>query len=77
MVDETIQLVVNEWLERQARLAQARQKMRKLGQGLGASSVPGTVADNHDMHLRLESVLRHQQWQEELDRNEFYDQIFA
>ena len=26
---------------------------------------------------RIESVMRHQQWQEGLDRTEFYDQIFA
>ena len=51
ILTETIQLAVTEWLEKQQRLARARNKMRQLGQGLGAGQPPYDAAQNHDAHL--------------------------
>ncbi len=51
ILSETIQLAVTEWLENQQRLAHARTKMRKLGEGLGASQPPHDGARNHDAQL--------------------------
>ncbi len=50
-VEEVIQIVITEWLERQARLECARTLMRELGQGIGKSQISGAVAREHDDYL--------------------------
>ncbi|NUO80073.1 hypothetical protein HUU05_08355 [candidate division KSB1 bacterium] len=51
MIDEVLASFVSERLEREARLQEARQLMRQLGKGLGASKPPHDAADNHDVYL--------------------------
>ncbi len=50
-VAEVARAAVNEWLESQVQLKQARALMRELGQGLGEGAAPGDVARNHDCYL--------------------------
>ncbi len=50
-VSDIAQVAIEEWLKHQVRLAQGRELMRELGQGLGASSAPYDVARNHDTYL--------------------------
>ena len=51
IMSEAIQLAVTEWLDRQWRLHEARQKMRGLGQGLGQGQAPYDTARKHDTCL--------------------------
>ena len=49
-ITEVAELAMTEWLARQARLEQARTRMRELGQGLGEGKTR-TAARNHDAIL--------------------------
>jgi hypothetical protein len=42
---------IAEWLERQARLAQARARMQEFGKGLGAGEPKANAAQHHDKVL--------------------------
>jgi hypothetical protein len=44
-------MAVEDWLKRQAHLEQARKLMRELGHGIGESSAPYNIAQEHDIHL--------------------------
>ena len=50
-VAEVAQAVVQEWLESQVQLDQARALMRELGESRGEGTAPGDVARNHDCYL--------------------------
>ena len=52
-VSEIVRAAIEEWLKRQARLAQGRELMRELGQGLGESSAHYDVARAHDTYLYI------------------------
>ena len=47
-IDEVMQAAVTEWLDRQARIEQARDLMRELGQGLAQGPAGQPTARNHD-----------------------------
>jgi|WetSurMetagenome_2_1015567.scaffolds.fasta_scaffold1765520_1 hypothetical protein len=50
-VGQAAQVAIAEWLAGQSRLAQARDLMRELAQGLGEAPAPYDVARHHDEHL--------------------------
>ncbi len=48
---EILELAISEWLERETRLQEARQLMRRLGEGLGKGLPPHDHARNLDHYL--------------------------
>lgn len=51
VLTEASQLAGTESREKQQRLQQARARMHRLGQGVGAGQPPHDVAQNHDTYL--------------------------
>lgn len=56
VISDMLELAVFEWLERENRLQEARQLMRKLGEGLGDGQSPHDAARNHDAYLYGKSI---------------------
>ncbi len=51
VITDILELAVFEWLDREARLQEARQLMCQLGEGLGEGQPPHDAARNHDAYL--------------------------
>lgn len=50
-IGTVLEMIINEWLEREAKLRRARQTLTQFSKGIGQSSSPHNAAQQHDVYL--------------------------